>query len=82
METSKIITKVTNLKQYGFGCRVFVDDQLVLEGRCESKEFIGPTFRDLFRTLDKMGGNQYTAATRNRMYKDGNQNISVKHIWY
>lgn len=82
MNKKEITTKVTNLKQHGYGCRVFIDDQLVLEGRCPSKDLIGPTFRDLLRTIDKMGGNTFTAAARKRINKEGNQAISIKHIWY
>lgn len=48
-------TKVTWLGNE-YGCRVFNDKGLVVEGRCQSKNMIGPTFRDLLRTPDKLGG--------------------------
>lgn len=73
-------TKATWLgKEYG--CRVFLDGALVVEGRCSTKDLIGPTFRDLLRTLDKCGGDAFTHAARQRKFKEGNQVASVKHYW-
>jgi hypothetical protein len=74
-------TKVTWLGTR-YGCRIYYNGVLILEGRCESRMPIGATFRDLFRTLDKCGGDAFTSAARKRKYKDGNPIASVKHIWY
>jgi len=64
-----------------YGCRVFYKGKFVVEGRCPTKELIGPTFRDLLRTLDKLGGDAFTRASRERKYKEGNLCHSVKHLW-
>lgn len=73
-------TKVTWLGNE-YGCRVFNDKGLVVEGRCQSKNMIGPTFRDLLRTLDKLGGDAFTSAARKRKFRAGNATTSVKHLW-
>ncbi len=73
-------TKVTKLGR-GYGCRVLWDGEVVVEARCTSKVEIGATCRDLMRTLDKCGGDQYTSAARKRKYREGNPVASVKHIW-
>lgn len=73
-------TKVTWLgKEYG--CRVFRDGELIVEGRCETKDKIGATFRDLLRTIDKCGGDKFTHAARMRKFKEGNPTASVIHYW-
>lgn len=73
-------TKTTRMNN-GYGCRVFRDGRLVVEGRCESRIDIGPTFRDLLRTLDTLGGDKFTSAARKRKFKDGNKCASVVHYW-
>lgn len=65
----------------GYGCRIYRAGRLIVEARCESKDLIGATFRDLFRTLDKCGGDEVTAAARRRKYKPGNAAVSAKHVW-
>lgn len=78
---SKYTTKCTWLgKEYG--CRVFHDGVLIVEGRCKSKELIGATFRDLLRTIDKCGGDAFTSATRKRKYEPLNIVVSAKHRWF
>jgi len=42
---------------------------------------IGPAFRDLLRTLDKLGGDKFTHAARSRKYQEGNFSMNIKHIW-
>lgn len=64
-----------------YGCRVFRNGELVVEGRCSQRILIGPTFRDLLRTLDKCGGDAFTSAARKRKWRDGNISTSVKHYW-
>lgn len=64
-----------------YGCQVFYQGQLVVEGRCPTRDLIGPTFRDLMRTMDKLGGDAFTHAARYRNWKDGNVRHPVKHIW-
>lgn len=83
MKISKYTTKVTYLKgckQYG--CRIYYKGKLTLEGRASCRAAIGPVFRDLMRTLDKLGGDNYTSFSRKHKYKEGNTPIDVKHIWY
>ena len=64
-----------------YGCRIFLDGEIVVEGRCPTKDLIGATFRDLLRTLDKCGGDASTKAARHRKYKEGNPMTSAKHWW-
>jgi len=64
-----------------YGCRVFRDGKLIVEARCKSRTLIGPTFRDLLRTLDKAGGDAFTSAARKRKYREGNLSIGVRHYW-
>lgn len=73
-------TKVTWLgKEYG--CRVFYNSKLIVEGRCKTRNLIGPTLRDLLRTMDKCGGDAFTSAARKRKFKEGNLCVSVVHWW-
>ena len=65
-----------------YGCRVFYKGVLVVEGRCLTRDMIGATFRDLLRTLDKLGGDLFTHHVRMRKFKEGNAECAVKHIWY
>lgn len=78
--TSVITTKATWLG-HEYGCRVFCNGQLTLEGRCPSRDLIGPTFRTLLRTLDTLGGDAFTSAARKRRYKPGNVVYEVKIRW-
>lgn len=78
---TKYTTKCTWLGNQ-YGCRVFFDGQLIVEGRCASRDLIGPTFRDLLRTIDKgFNGDEFTHAARMRNGKNGNKAIGVKHLW-
>ena len=73
-------TKTTWLgKEYG--CRVYFNDELIVEGRCATRDMIGATYRDLLRTLDKCGGDKFTSAVRKRKFKEANPIASVKHYW-
>lgn len=81
MADSKYTTKATHLGGGEYGCRIFREEKLILEGRAHSREMIGPTFRDLLRTLDKLGGDEFTSAARKRKYRPGNAVASVKHYW-
>jgi len=74
-------TKATWLG-HTYGCRVFFDGKLIVEGRVPDRRLIGAVFRDLLRTLDKLGGDQFTYAARNRKFAEQAPMISVKHIWY
>lgn len=78
---SDYTTKVTNLGKHGYGCRVFYQGKLVVEGRAPSRLYIGSTFRDLLRTMDKTGGDKFTNAARHRNSKNDNLCIGVKHYW-
>lgn len=75
-------TKCTNLGGgKGYGCRVYKDGKLVVEGKAAERYLVGPVFRDLLRTLDKMGGDEFTSAARIRKYKEGNFCAQPKHYW-
>ncbi len=66
-----------------YGCRIFRNGELILEGRAPTRDLIGPTFRDLLRTIDKsFGGDKFTNAARHRNSKIGNKCVGVKHIWH
>ena len=54
----------------------------MVEGRCKNRSEIGATFRDLLRTIDKAGGDEFTSAARDRKFKEGNPILEVKHIWF
>ena len=73
-------TKVTRLNT-GYGCRILEGDVVIVEALAPSRNLIGATFRDLLRTLDKCGGDDFTKAARVRKYKEGNAVVSVKHMW-
>ena len=77
-------TKATFLgKRLGYGCRVFQNGKLVVEGRCAKREEIGAVFRDLLRTLDKgFETDEFTSAARKRKWKAGNLVMYVKHLWH
>mgnify|MGYP001593160294 CR=1 FL=1 len=81
MRNLNYTTKATWLgKEYG--CRIFMNGKLIVEGRCPTKDLIGPTFRDMMRTLDKgFDWDDFTGASRERKYKEGNKVTQVKHYW-
>ncbi len=73
-------TKTTWLG-HEYGCRIYLAGKLVLEGRAPTRLLIGATYRDLLWTLDKCGGDEFTAAARRRKFAEGNPVASVKHYW-
>lgn len=79
----KYTTKVTRLGNGQYGCRIFRDEILVVEGRCDTRDQIGSTFRDMMRTIDKMGGDSFTHASRMRQFLEKNRYLyrTVKHYW-
>ena len=78
---TRYTTKVTRLGS-GYGCRVFKDGLLIVEGRCKSRCDVAPALRDLLRTIDKLGGgDSFTHAARLRISKEGNPVFHVKHLW-
>lgn len=64
-----------------YGCRVYLDGVLIVEGRAPTRHLIGATYRDLLRTLDKCGGDDFTSAARKRKFAEGSPLASVKHYW-
>lgn len=79
---STYTTKATWLGNQ-YGCRVFQNGKLIVEGRTANKAEIGAVFRDLLRTIDKsFGGDKFTNAARMRKFSEFNPSVSVKHIWY
>jgi hypothetical protein len=77
---SKYTTRVTWLGN-AYGCRVYFENEIVVEGRAPTRDLIGATFRDLLRTIDKCGGDRFTSAARERKFKEGNPMASVVHWW-
>lgn len=77
---SKYTTRVTWLGN-AYGCRVYFENELVVEGRAAHRGLIGAVFRDLLRTIDKCGGDRFTSAARKRKFKEGNPIASVVHWW-
>jgi hypothetical protein len=77
---SKYSTKVTKVKDK-YICLVLCNSAPVVQAKVSSRADIGPAFRDLLRTLDKLGGDAFTESARNRKFAPSNPCISVKHEW-
>ena len=73
-------TKTTNVNGTYF-CRVSFNGNPVVQAKVENRHEIGPAYRDLLRTLDKLGGDRFTSAARYRKWKPGNTSGSFKHEW-
>jgi hypothetical protein len=73
-------TKVTRTKD-GYFCRVSFKGTPIVQAKVSSRIEIGAAFRDLLRTLDKLGGDKFTNAARYRKWKKGNLTREVKHEW-
>lgn len=74
-------TKVTRLQRV-YRCRIYREGNMLVEGVAKNRREIGPVFRDLFRTLNKLGYvTPLSNAARKRKHKKGNLTISVMHIW-
>ena len=73
-------TKTTRVGALYF-CRISLRGTPVVQTRVSHRNEIGPAFRDMFRTLDKMGGDDFTKAARGRKWKEGNASAQVKHEW-
>lgn len=75
-------TKTTRLGS-GWGCRIYLNGGLVCESTCKTRGMIGPTYRSMFRDIDKMGGDRFTSAVRRRMFRyDGPVFTEAKVIWH
>jgi hypothetical protein len=77
---SNYSTKVTKVKDK-YICLVLYNEVPVVQTKVSSRADIGPAFRDLLRTLDKLGGDAFTSSARNRKFAPNNSCISVKHEW-
>ena len=79
---SEYTTKVTWLGRE-YGCRVYYKSKLLVEGRASCRLMIGPVFRDLLRTCDKLGGDTFTKSARHRKFseKPGTIAAACKHFW-
>jgi hypothetical protein len=72
-------TKVTATKG-GWLCAVLREGKIIVDSCARHREDIGPTLRDLLRTIDKSGGGDaFTASTRTRNNRQ--RILSVKHRW-
>lgn len=63
---SEYSTKTTNLGKVGIGCRIFRDGNVVSECVVEHKRDITSAFREMFRWIDKGGGDKFTNEVRHR----------------
>lgn len=80
--TTKYTTKLTNVNGT-YCCRVLYDGTPIVEARVDNRQDIGPAFRDMLRTLDKLArGDKFTKAARYRNFKPGVTTKHVKHIWF
>ena len=79
-DMSEYTTKVTRTKD-GYFCRVSFRGEPIVQTKVKKREEIGPAFRDLLRTLDKLGGDKFTHSARYRKWKDGNISFHAKHEW-
>lgn len=77
---SEYTTKVTRTRG-GYLCRVSRAGRPVVQAKVKTPMEIGGAFRDLLRTLDKLGGDRFTSAARHRNGKNGNRSVPVKHQW-
>lgn len=76
-----LTTKVTKLSSSLWGCRVLIEGKVVLEVRVTSREYIQPAFKDMLRTLDKLGVDSKMA--KSSRYRDnGKPTNRFKFIWY
>lgn len=74
-------TRLTRVKDV-YVCQILKNDVPFLQATTKRKDHIGPTFRDLLRTIDKLGiGDEFTGAVRERAFKTGNIYINAKHEW-
>lgn len=72
-------TKVTYLGKNLWGCRVLKEGGVIVEVVVDSREDIGPAFRDMLRTLDKSGWCcELAHSSRKRINKPGNRYKSFK----
>jgi hypothetical protein len=77
---SEYTTDSTRTKD-GYFCRVSFRGKPLVQTKVASREEIGPAFRDLLRTLDKLGGDKFTNAARYRKWKEGNISGQFLHEW-
>lgn len=74
-------TKTTRITSKLFGCRVFYKGKLVVELRVP-KDFISSAYRDMFRTLDKLGYESKMAHASRMRGKNFASLTGYKYIWY
>lgn len=74
-------TKTTRLTGSLYGCRVFNKGKLVVELRVP-KKLISTAFRDMFRTLDKLGYDSPMAHASRMRGKNHESLKGYKYIWY
>ena len=77
---TKYTTHLTKVKDIYY-CRVDYDGRPIVQTKVRSRTEISAAFRDLLRTLDKLGGDAFTNAARYRKWKEGNLDLNVKHEW-
>jgi hypothetical protein len=77
---SNYATQATKIGS-GYSVRVLFCGVPLVAARVKTKADIGPALRDLLRTIDKLGGDEFTSAARARKFKPGNMAAGVRHFW-
>ena len=81
-KNSEYTTKCTFIGNGKYGCRIFRNDKIVVEGIAEGRMQVGGVFRDMFRTIDKCGGDEFTHASRYRKFSERNKPLYISAIHY
>lgn len=76
-----LTTKTTKLGSGFYGCRVFNRGKLVVELRVP-RNLVSSAYRDLFRTLDKLGVGSKMAHSSRMRGKNHESLKGYKYIWY
>lgn len=74
-------TKTTKVAKGLYGCRVWYKDRLVVEMRVP-RHLVSCAYRDMFRTLDKLGFDSKMAHASRMRGKNHTSVTNYKYIWY
>lgn len=74
-EKSEYTTKLTAMRGFWW-CQIQRRGKPVVQAKAFKRDEIGPTFRSILRTLDKLGGDRFTSAARERLNDVRNKEFS------
>lgn len=74
-------TKTTSLGNRLYGCRVFNNGKVIVELRVP-RSLISSAYREMFRTLDKLGYDSKMAHSSRMRGKNHESLNGYKFIWY